>query len=111
MMRRPIAMQFALWITAGAAFAQLPCAELRSLKLENATVKVAESVSGHCRVALVLTPSADSHIEMEAWLPESGWNGKFQAVGNGGWAGSIGFASMEAALREGYATASTDTGH
>ena len=48
---------------------------------------------------------------MEAWLPESGWNGKFQAVGNGGWAGSISFDAMAAALREGYATASTDTGH
>ena len=80
------------------------------------TITAAESVAAgtapaHCRVAAVLTPSTDSHIEMEAWLPESGWNGKFQAVGNGGWAGSISFDAMAAALREGYATASTDTGH
>ena len=39
------------------------------------------------------------------------WNGKFQAVGNGGWAGAISFPAMALALREGYATASTDTGH
>ena len=32
-------------------------------------------------------------------------------VGNGGWAGIISFPAMAAALREGYATASTDTGH
>lgn len=66
----------------------------------------------YCRVAMVLTPSSDSHIEMELWLPESSdWNGKFQAVGNGGWAGSITFPAMAQALREGYATASNDTGH
>lgn len=65
----------------------------------------------HCRVAAVLTPSADSHIEMEVWLPAENWNGKFQAVGNGGWAGTISYAAMATALQEGYATASNDTGH
>ena len=65
----------------------------------------------HCRVALVMRPSSDSHIETEVWLPASNWNGKFQAVGNGGWAGSISYAAMATALQEGYATASNDTGH
>ena len=41
----------------------------------------------------------------------TGWNGKFQAVGNGAWQGSIGYAAMAEALRRGYATSSTDTGH
>lgn len=65
----------------------------------------------HCRVQVLLTPSSDSHIEMEVWLPTEGWNGKFQAVGNGGWAGTISYAAMATALAEGYATASNDTGH
>jgi feruloyl esterase len=65
----------------------------------------------HCRVAAVLKPSADSHIEMEVWMPAENWNGKFQAVGNGGWAGTISYAAMATALQEGYATASNDTGH
>jgi feruloyl esterase len=65
----------------------------------------------HCRVQAVLKPSTDSHIEMEVWLPAGNWNGKFQAVGNGGWAGSISYAALAAALQEGYATASNDTGH
>jgi feruloyl esterase len=64
----------------------------------------------HCRVAIVMKPSSDSHIEAEVWLPAE-WNGKFQAVGNGGWAGSISYTAMARALEEGYATASTDTGH
>ena len=68
----------------------------------------------HCRLQLVLTPSSDSHIEMEIWLPPADkWNGKFMGVGNGGFAGSIqGLTNeMPQALRLGYATAGTDTGH
>ena len=65
----------------------------------------------HCRIAAVLTPSSDSHIEMELWLPTEGWNGKFLAVGNGGWAGNIETGAMATALSKGYATASNDTGH
>ncbi|HEY7336029.1 MAG TPA: tannase/feruloyl esterase family alpha/beta hydrolase [Bryobacteraceae bacterium] len=66
----------------------------------------------HCRIALTLTPSSDSHIEMELWLPAENWNDKYEAVGNGGWAGSIqGFQQMQIALRDGYATSGNDTGH
>jgi feruloyl esterase len=59
----------------------------------------------------MLTPSADSDIKIEVWLPTTDWNGKFQAVGNGGWAGTISYGALASALQEGYATASTDTGH
>jgi feruloyl esterase len=71
-------------------------------------------IPAHCRVQMVLAPSADSRIEMEMWLPPvEAWNGKFMGVGNGGFAGSIqGLTNdMPQALRLGYATAGTDTGH
>ena len=64
-----------------------------------------------CRVAATLRPTSDSDIKIEVWMPVSNWNGKFQAVGNGGWAGSISYPAMIQALRRGYATSSTDTGH
>jgi feruloyl esterase len=64
-----------------------------------------------CRVQATLTPSSDSDLKIEVWLPASGWNRKFQAVGNGGWAGTISYVPLGAAVRRGYATASTDTGH
>jgi feruloyl esterase len=94
-----------------------PCDDLKSLSLSNVTVTTTESVKAapavpaHCRVAAVLTPVPESHIEIEVWLPVDGWNGKLEVVGNGGWAGVISTSAMAAALREGYATASTDTGH
>ena len=67
-----------------------------------------------CRVAANLKPTADSDIHAEIWLPISGWNGKFIAVGNGGWGGSISSTAYEDladALRRGYATSATDDGH
>ena len=70
----------------------------------------ASPLAAHCRVAAVLTPRADSRIEMEVWMPAE-WNGKFLALGNGGWAGSISFSAMASGLAAGYAVASNDTGH
>ena len=70
-----------------------------------------KALAEFCRVTATLTPTSDSDIKIEVWLPTAGWNGKYQAVGNGGWAGVISYAEMADALRGGYATASTDTGH
>ena len=71
------------------------------------------NIPAHCRVQLVLKPTDDSLINMELWLPTQNWNGKFMGVGNGGFAGSIQglIVEMPQALRLGYATAGTDTGH
>ncbi len=106
------------------------CADVRMLGLPNVTVTLAEqadpatftppdaelpasfrALAPFCRVAATLKPSSDSDIKIEVWLPQSGWNGKFQAVGNGAFNGTIGYAAMAVALSRGYATASTDTGH
>src|SRR5262249_51966022 len=64
-----------------------------------------------CRITATLIPSSDSDIKTEIWLPASGWNGKYMAVGNGGWAGTIPYAALAAAVADGYAGAGTDTGH
>ena len=78
----------------------------------NAPAQAAQPIPAHCRVKLVLKPSSDSNINAELWLPSADWNGKFMAVGNGGFGGSIqGYGEMQVALRRGYATAGNDTGH
>jgi feruloyl esterase len=128
----PVAILFALVFTARPAAAQ-SCEALSSLKLQDATITMAQPVAAgaftppqgggrgggnqfadlpaFCRVAATLKPSADSDIKIEVWLPSSGWNGKFQATGNGGWNGNIDMNALAAGVRRGYATASTDTGH
>jgi feruloyl esterase len=70
-----------------------------------------ENLPAFCRVQGLLKPTPSSAIHFEVWLPESGWNGRLQVVGNGGLAGTIGYPAMATALRAGFATASTDTGH
>jgi len=64
-----------------------------------------------CRVRGTIKPTSVSNIIFEVWLPVSTWNGKFNGVGNGGTAGSLGLNSMTPDLARGYATAVTDTGH
>ncbi|HTR35894.1 MAG TPA: tannase/feruloyl esterase family alpha/beta hydrolase [Bryobacteraceae bacterium] len=70
-----------------------------------------KSLPAFCRVMAKLTPSSDSDIKVEVWLPASGWNNDFQAIGNGGWNGTIGYAALAEGVKSGYATAATDTGH
>lgn len=64
-----------------------------------------------CRVQATLTPTSDSDIKVEVWLPAKGWNGKFVGVGNGIWAGQISYSALAETIARGYAAASTDTGH
>jgi len=117
------------WVTASAASAQpaISCGSLIDLKLPDTTFTLAESVltgsftppnadtiqslPPFCRVEGAIKPTPDSDIRFALWLPISGWNGKFRGVGNGGGGGSINFDDMGPAIRRGYATASTDTGH
>jgi feruloyl esterase len=129
----------AMVVFAASGALNMPCGELENLQLERATITSAvdvgaglfkppnaptaatppqrsgpppQSIPQHCRVTLVLKPTPESNINVELWLPTENWNGKFLAVGNGGWAGSIqGYGDMQEALRRGYATAATDTGH
>ena len=68
-------------------------------------------VPAFCRVTATLKPSADSDIKMELWMPASGWNGKYQTAGNGGYAGNVGQNALAAGVKRGYAIAGTDTGH
>ena len=106
------------------ALAATPCDDLAQIVLPDTVITVAERIStgsfavpgsGNalevptmCRVAGIVSPA----IKFEVWMPEGeGWNGRFQAVGGGGLAGVISYSGMARAVRAGYASASTDTGH
>ena len=64
-----------------------------------------------CRVQGILKPTGDSNIGFEVWLPSSGWNERFEQLGNGGYAGEIPSRLMMPELRRGFAVAGTDDGH
>ena len=104
------------------------CTAIKDLKLPDTTIDTAERVASgdldvpgidkplrdlpvFCRVTGVLRPTADSEIRFEVWLPEKDWNSRFLGVGNGGFAGSIGYRELAGNLSRGFATAGSDAGH
>src|SRR5213594_890470 len=71
-----------------------------------------QEVQPFCRVTATLTPTSDSLINVEVWMPISGWNLRFEGTGNGGYAGNIALdvPEMIAAVNAGRAVAATDMG-
>ncbi|WP_194915938.1 tannase/feruloyl esterase family alpha/beta hydrolase [Catenulispora rubra] len=67
-------------------------------------------VPAHCEVTVTLThPGANDHATVQVWLPQTGWNGRFQGVGGAAYAaGQIG--NVATAVKQGYAAATTDAG-
>lgn len=122
-------LMLSLTLLTSAVFVSLPasattCASLASLSLPNTTITLAQSytagqtVTGTttapvalCRVAGTVKPTSESNIHFEVWIPTDGsWNGKYQQIGNGGFAGSISVATIANGVSRGYATAGTDDG-
>jgi len=120
-----------MFLACDGASAAATCSSLSQLKLPDTTITGAESFAAgkftppvqaifrqqapvpvaFCRVTGSIKPTADSNIKFEVWLPESGWTGRYESVGNGGFAGSIRYDSMVRPLIGGSAVASTDDGH
>jgi len=64
-----------------------------------------------CRVAGTGTPTNDSIINFEVWIPtDSSFNGKYEQLGCGGFCGSISYSGLANAIKRGYASAATDDG-
>ena len=110
------------------------CEDMAHLALPDTTITLAQSVAAggftppvpswarrfmepkaipvaFCRVTGEIRPTRDSDIKFEVWLPPSGWSGRYESVGNGGFAGSIRYDSMLNPLLAGSVVASTDDGH
>jgi feruloyl esterase len=75
----------------------------------------AEVVDNYCRVEgqIANAENGQSQIKFRYRFPETeNWNGKFMMSGNGGTAGSFQSEDrIQVALKLGYATGQTDTGH
>lgn len=88
-------------------------AMLRAVKVDAATSLEAKRDASGSRaiVQLLLQPAKGSNIRVQLWLPAaSKWNGRFLGLGNGGAAGGINPAILDAASAKGYAVATTDMG-
>jgi hypothetical protein len=126
-------VRLSLFLLASTAMAGGPalaasCESLANLKLPDTTITLAQSMAAgtftppgvpaakpipvaFCRVAGSIKPTSDSDIKFELWLPQAGWTGRYESVGNGGFAGSIPFGAMVSPLSGGSAVSGTDDGH
>jgi feruloyl esterase len=131
---RVLRCSFTIIILFSAAFSRAAekCENLSTLKLPDTTITSAQIVAAgaftsptpagnsaavfkglpaFCRVTAEIKPVNDSDIKIEVWMPVSGWNGRYRGIGNGGFAGSIGYPQLAIAVGAGDAAAATDTGH
>jgi feruloyl esterase len=121
----------AMAVFAGVAIASTPamatpCTNLLSLQLHHTTINsAADNTTGvfvvpgsppitglpaFCRVTATLTPSSDSSIKIEVWLPETTWNGRFLGTGGGGFQGVITYNELASGIRAGFASTNSDLG-
>jgi feruloyl esterase len=121
----PLLLATALLTSEALAYAAA-CESLAQLTLPHTTVTTAELVPAgtftppsatpipnlpaFCRVAATLSPTPDSSIRIELWMPATGWNSRFEGTGNGGFAGGIAWGALAGALRSGFAVVNTDMG-
>ncbi|TMH31617.1 MAG: tannase/feruloyl esterase family alpha/beta hydrolase, partial [Betaproteobacteria bacterium] len=130
---RPAQARVAIWASSivMSSFAVAPavaatCESLASVAIPFSNVTVAQSVPAgtfippigpaipnlpaFCRVAVTMTPSADSNIHVEVWMPAPGWNNRYEGTGGGGYTGAINYTSLAIGVQQGYAVANTDMG-
>ena len=109
--------------------AATPCTNLKFLQLQETTITSAEDnttrtftipnsnppiiltgLPTFCRVTATLTPTSDSTIHIEVWLPETTWNGRFLGTGGAGFQGMIAYGELSTGIGKGFAATNSDLG-
>ncbi|MGW0812801.1 tannase/feruloyl esterase family alpha/beta hydrolase [Streptomyces viridiviolaceus] len=68
-------------------------------------------VPAFCEVTVTLThPGDGDHAKVRTWLPETGWNGRFQALGGSAYLAGDNGVGLGNAVKNGYAATTTDAG-
>ena len=123
-----LALPLAVLAAPSASAATPTCESLLGAKYQTATVTSAVSVpagtfklpSGQtvtnaptfCQLTILITPTSDSTINVQLWMPTTTWNHRFLGMGNGGYAGEMAlyYPDMMLRLESGFAVAETDMG-
>jgi feruloyl esterase len=119
---------FGLLAIPGTPARATPCTNLQSVSLNDTTITSAldntgtfvvpnsnppQTITGlpaFCRVTATLTPTPDSSIAIEVWLPETTWNGRFLGTGGGGFQGIISYNELASGIQAGFAATNSDLG-
>src|SRR5271168_2135282 len=108
--------------TASSADDRGACVRLKNVPLRHANVISADRIpagtfrapDGHsyevpefCRIQGLASPSSDSEINFEVWLPSAQWNGRYYQHGEGGGGGIIDYGALASFIRHGAVGAAT----
>jgi feruloyl esterase len=64
----------------------------------------------YCMVSATISPTSDSSIGVQVWMPTQRYNGRYLGTGNGGYAGGFFQSELADGINRGFATANTDMG-
>ena len=116
--KRPLFLSVAFLFLTGLSMAQpstdsdktacITCAELKNLMFPEVAISEATQVEepvSHCKISGTI----GKEINFELLLPKN-WNSRFVMGGGGGFVGSV-QNMASSSIKDGYATAGTDTGH
>jgi hypothetical protein len=82
-----------------------------AISLAPGTNKGGRYTINFCNVTVTYThPGWNDTVNTQVWLPLDNWNGRFQALGGGGYATGFGSIYLTYAVAQGFSSASTDGG-
>jgi feruloyl esterase len=101
------------------------CASLNAMTIGDSTVTSAGIVAAgvpvngaaasvaFCRVRGTASPSSDSAIKWEVWLPqtEAAWTGRMKVNGTGGYSGATPYPRLAQDVGDGFVSAGSNMGH
>jgi Tannase and feruloyl esterase len=130
--RHPVMLASAILagLAADGAAAATPtsCASLTAFAFPNTTINSATEMPGgayvapdawhlaftnlppYCMVSATISPTSDSSIGVQVWMPMQRYNGRYLGTGNGGYAGGFFQSELADGINRGFATANTDMG-
>lgn len=97
------------------AAAATPCAAVSvpaptGAKIESVQAEHQTDGPAYCRLTVTLTHSGTDHVKVAVALPDTGWNGRLQALGGSAYAAGEFGAPFVQAVKDGYTAVTTDAG-
>jgi hypothetical protein len=99
---------------AASAATPTPCAAVAvpappGAKIESVQAEPQPGPASYCRLTVTLTHTGADHVKVAVALPDTGWNGRLQALGGSAYAAGN-FGALPQAVEDGYTAVTTDAG-
>ncbi|KAH9905985.1 feruloyl esterase B [Xylariomycetidae sp. FL2044] len=95
----------------GIACESLMSPDIPGASIVSVTGSESSTAPAHCAVTVVLThANATDKVNIITWLPTTGWNGRYQGTGGGGFTAGGSASALADPIANGYVAGTTDAG-